>query len=374
MARYTKRYWLIKRKTKAGQIIWYYQLRGERTKHSTGKTTKKDAADYVESILGAPAGARLTLRQFASGFFLPDSDYMTRQRGLERHCGAATAKHRQQHLVNWILPALGDHYLSELTPVVIERWIAGVRRAALTRNQMLSTLSIVLRDARRQGHLMHNPIEDVDRIGGAARRRDALSLEELAVLFPREMDKLVTVWGQDRWAVAYLLMATTGMRVGEVCALTWNCIRWEIPAVIILRAVKADRTIGPPKNGRPRSALLPERAVEVLRWWRARTPSAADDDCLFPGRKRDYVSTTTLGRAWAPAAKRAGIVTAGRFLGAHALRHTYETRLRGRLPEEALRYMLGHQSVAMSEHYDQATPEERVLRIVGQKVALDRLW
>lgn len=239
---------------------------------------------------------------------------------------------------------------------------------------MLSTLSLVLRDARRQGLLAHSPMEDVDRIGGPARRRDALSLEELAALFPRDTERLLAIWDRGHHAVAYLLMATTGMRIGEVCALTWNCIRWEIPAVLILRAVKADGTIGPPKNGRPRSALLPQRAVEVLRWWRDRNLSPSDADYVFPGRSGSHLSTIAVSRAWDPAAERAKIATAGRFLGAHALRHTYETRLRGRLPEEALRYMLGHQTVAMSDHYDQATPEERVLRIVGQKTAIDGLW
>jgi len=371
--RHSQRYTLSKRRTKAGRVVWYYRLRGEKTRHSTGLSNKGRAAEHVERILGAPAGARLSLRDFAADFFRPDSDYMRRQRGLERHCGSKTATHRQQYLDNWILPRLGDHPLGELTPVLIERWIARVPRAAQTRNHMLKALRLVLRDARRQGLITHNPMEDVELVGGAPRRRDALALEELHLLFPEDREKLVYVWKQERFAVAYTLLACTGMRVGEVCALLWRHISFEIPAVMIVQAVKADHTVGPPKNGRPRSALLPTRAVETLRWWRAKTAEPEDDSYVIAG-DHGHLAPMTIVKAWAGAAKRAGIVTADRFLGAHALRHTYETRLRGRVPDDALRYMLGHQSVSMSEHYDQATPEERVLRIIGQRATVDEVW
>ena len=230
---------------------------------------------------------------------------------------------------------------------------------------------MILRDARRSGLLLHNPADDVEPFGRVFRHRDALSLEELALLFPPEREELVRIWGSGRQAVAYLLMATTGMRLGEVCGLRWEHIRFDIPAVLIVQAVKRDGSIGPPKNGKPRSALLPERTVELLTWWRRATRYP---DFVVHGLHGGHGSTSALAHAWGVAAGRAGISVSGRFLGAHALRHTYETRLRGLIPDDALRYMLGHQSIAMTERYDQATPEERVLRIIGQRSALDGLW
>lgn len=370
--RHTKRYVLIRQQKKSG-VVWYYRLRGEKTKHSTGESRKSAAAEYVERILGAPRGARLSLEEFASGFFDLAGDYVTRQRARGRRMGEHWVNESARHLRKWILPALGRTPLAEITPVLVERFIAGIDRAGGTRNHILASLRIVLRDARRQGLIQHNPVDDVDPIATGYRHRDALSLEELRALFPVGQEELVRIWGGLRNAAAYMLMATAGMRVGEVCALAWGAIRWEIPAVLILRAVKAEGEIGLPKNGKPRSALLPSRTVEVLRLWKGATATPGDGAYVFPSRKGEYLRPDTLGALWEASAARAGIVTAGRYLGAHSLRHTYETRLRGLLPDEALRYMLGHQSMAMTERYDQATPEERVMRFVGQRGELERL-
>jgi integrase len=372
--RYAKPYRLIKRTTKKNGTVWYYLLRGERTKHTTGERRKDRAVAYVERILGAPSGHRTSLEDFAKGFFLPGSDFMQRQRGKGRRFGDHHARQRQGHLENWIIPDLGRWLLADLTPVVIERWLAGIPRANQTRNHLLNTLRIVLRDARRSGLVQHNAAEEVEPMGRTYRHRDALTLAELQALFPRSRDELVAVWGAAHWAVAYLLMATTGMRVGEVCALLWEHVRWQIPAVLIVQAVKADGTIGAPKSGRPRAALLPARAVDALTWWRAETSWPEDGQYVIPDRHGDHARPRVAEAAWRPAAERAKIEVGDRYLGAHALRHTYETRLRGLLPEEILRYMLGHQSADMSERYDQASPEERVLRIVGQRSVLDGAW
>lgn len=364
--RYARPYTLLRR----GEV-WYYLLRGERTRHSTGETSKKKAGEYVDRIIGAPRGARLTLSEFADGFYREGSDFLTRQRSKGRSMGPHAAADRQAHLDRWILPSLGKTALSELTPVTIERWLSGIQRSNQTRNHILISLRMILRDARRSGLIVHNPADDVEAFGKVYRHRDALSLEELALLFPPAREDLVRIWGSARQAVAYLLMATTGMRIGEVCALRWEHVRFDIPAVLIVRAIKRDGSIGPPKNGKPRSALLPARTVELLKWWKGATPYP---EYVVQGLHGGHGNPAALAHAWGTAVVRAGIAVGGRFLGAHALRHTYETRLRGLMPDDSLRYMLGHQSIAMSERYDQATPEERVLRIVGQKAVLDGLW
>lgn len=364
--RFSRPYTLFRR----GQV-WYYLLRGEKTRHTTGETSKKKAAEYVDRIAGNPRGARLTLSEFADGFFREGSDFLTRQRGKGRSMASHSASDRQAHLERWILPSFGQTALSDIMPVAIERWLAKIERSNQTRNHILISLRMILRDARRSGLLIHNPADDVEPFGRTSRRRDALSLEELALLFPPAREDLVRIWGSARQAVAYFLMATTGMRIGEVCALRWEHVRFDIPAVLIVQAIKRDGSIGAPKNGKPRSALLPARAVELLTWWKGTTPYP---EFVVHGLHGGHSNPAALAHAWAVAAGRAGISVAGRFLGAHALRHTYQTRLRGLVPDDALRYMLGHQSVAMTERYDQGTPEERVLRIVGQRAALDDLW
>lgn len=383
--------------------IYYYRLPGG-TYRSTGESDERRALARVAAIavqggadvcnavrtgaeISAPAvhiltpraaAAGLTIREYSSTFFVwGECDWIRRQLAKHRPIGSPTAAMRRGHLVNHIYPRWGDVPMEELNPVDVETWLADLPLADGTKNHILYSLVIVVREAHREKRIRFNPLADVEPMGRTYRHRDALTNDELAQLFPEDLGDLVQIWGEARWAVGYLLMASTGIRVGEACAGQWRHVRWEIPAFLVLQAVKADHTVGAPKSGRPRGTLLPRRTVEVLTWWRGKTTAPREDDYLLPFvRKRQLgpVDPKALERAWAPAAARAGIPVAGRFLGAHALRHTYQTRLRGQVDDAALQYMLGHRGVAMSDRYDQGSPEERILRIAGAQSVLDGAW
>jgi len=357
---------------------YYYKLPGQKTYHSTGQTSLRKAHIKIAEILREGEPSRVTFGDYADRFFVwGECPWIARQHAKGRPFGRATAKCRRGYLVNHILPRWGGVAMETMNPVEVETWLAGLELANQTKNHILYTMALIAREAHRGKVIRFDPLAGIEPMGTDYRHRDALSLEEIGMLFPADRDKMLAIWGQPRWAVAYFIMLSTGMRVGEVCALLWGHIRWEIPAVLILQAVKADGLVGKPKNGHERSALLPKRTVELLTWWRGQTPCRRDGDYVIPWAKKlqtGPVDPKAVQRAWGPAALASGIPTAGRFLGAHALRHTYETRLRTLLPEEVLRYMIGHRSVAMSEHYDQANPEERVLRFAGQASILDGMF
>jgi len=204
--------------------------------------------------------------------------------------------------------------MESLNPVDVENWLAGLELANQTKNHILYTMAMVVREAHREKVIRFDSLTGIEPMGRDYRHRDAQSLEEIDLLFPQDTEKLVAVWGQARWSLAYLLMLSTGMRVGEVCALLWGHVRWEIPAALILQAVKADGSVGKPKNGHERSALLPQRAVELLTWWRGQTPCCLEADYVIPWvRKRQTGPTDSkaLQRAWTPAAAAAPSASAG---------------------------------------------------------------
>lgn len=373
MARYAQRYVLIRRHTRH-RTVYYYRLRGEQTAHSTGASNREAARQYVEKRL-EDLGAPKTLREYAAPFFRWGScEWIERQHAKGHRFSRIQARNRRSHLDLHILPALGDIALEELNPVRIETWLARLPLASQSQNHILSTLSIVLREARRERVLTLDPLEHVERMAVVYRRRDALTMDDIKALFPADRGELLAVWDQLRFAVAHYLMLTTGMRTGECIALRWEHIVWDVPAVLILRAYKAEGAIGRPKNEDERAALLPKRTVAMLQAWRAETPCALPADFVIHGQSGGRTCPSSLQRAWLQAVARSGIPTAGRFLGAHALRHTYETRIRGLLPDEVIRYMLGHKSAAMTERYDQATPEQRVRRLTGWQGPLEEGW
>jgi integrase len=62
----------------------------------------------------------------------------------------------------------------------------------------------------------------------------------------------------------------------------------------------------------------------------------------------------------------------GRKITFHSLRHSCNALLRGVLPDEKLRLLTGHQSVAMSNHYDHLTDQDRILIARAQEERLFR--
>jgi len=375
MGRFKNPYVLIKRKTKKGRAIWYYRLAGETTKHSTGESVRYRADEYAREA-SRKRDAGITLRQYARDFFAWDRcPWIRRQHAKGRPFGVSVAKMRRAHLVNKLFPEFGDQALAELNPVRIEDWLIGLDLSNETKNHLLNTFNIVVKEAVREGHIESNPLDQVERMGTDRARRDTLTLGDVKKLFPADEAELLQVWKYPLWAAMHYLMLTTGMRVGEVAAVEWEDVLWEIPAVVIRRAVKADGSIGLPKSGRPRAALLPGRTRDLLLWWHNLTPYSGEEDLVFCGRDgRQHLNTKTIGRKMPQAVGRTKIELAGRRLTAHCLRHTYNTRMRTLLPESILQYMIGHRSKAMTDHYDQATPEQRIREYLPALKQLDGVW
>ena len=85
-----------------------------------------------------------------------------------------------------------------------------------TRKHIRGTLNIVLKTARRQKLIQHNPIYDADPLA-------------------------------NRWIETGALP----LRSCTVRALKWEFVRPDLGGVLVLLAVKEDGTIGEPKGGNP---------------------------------------------------------------------------------------------------------------------------
>ncbi|MBW8003975.1 MAG: site-specific integrase, partial [Planctomycetes bacterium] len=117
------------------------------------------------------------------------------------------------------------------------------------------------------------------------------------------------------------------------------------------------------------------RTRELLAWWRDQSPYNELEHFIFFGRDGStHLNAKTIGRKIPPAMVRAGIEIGDRWLSAHSLRHTYNTRLQKLLPEAMLRYMIGHKSRAMTKRYTHITPEERLVELQSALEQIDTAW
>lgn len=221
---------------------------------------------------------------------------------------------------------LPNRQLSSITTADIVDWrdarLKKVSASSVRREMNL--LASVFEVARREWQWIRvNPVKDARR-PTAPRHRDRLISDD-------ERDRICLALGQG-WAgtqirAAFLLALETGMRKGEILAITPE--RTDLARRFL--------TIVDSKNGDRRDVPLSARAVEILTDCPRFTVSSASFDALFR-KARD-------------AAEVVGVTF-------HDTRHTALTRLAGRLSVLELARMVGHRDPRSLMIYFNMTAED----------------
>lgn len=358
---------------------WHYRFKDEKTFHTTKQTNKTLAIAFVTKVINEGKFKNPTLDEYAKDFYKwGKCKWIKRQHAKGKSFAVTMAQSRRGQLENYILPKFGKKKLKDINPVAFEDWVISLDLANGTKNQILYSLKIILKEAKREGLVKYNPLVEVEPLGSNYKKRDAFLLEELKIMFPLNREKLIKIWGSLYYANLYYLMVTTGMRVGEAIALKWEHIIFEMSAVLIVQAVKNDNTIGTTKSGKERSVIIPNRTSIMLMWWKEETLFEDNQDFVFHGLDikdpKKPINRSTVLKKFREGLRRAGIDTSTRNIVVHSLRHTYNTRMRSILPQETLQYMVGHSSKAMTERYDQATAFDKIQGLLSQKDVINKAW
>jgi integrase len=375
-------YSMFKTKTKKNGIIWhfaYYDETGRRRYRSTGKRIRWEAEEEAAKFLGigpeaAPETPKATtLREYAVDFFIWEKcGWIRRQHAKGHPFSEAVARQRRQQLVEHIFGQFGDTELPKITAVAIEDWILSLELAAQTKAHILHTFSIVLREAKKEKLIDSNPMLEVDPITVHHQEREVLTGADLEKLFPADRAKLLGIWKQARYMVAFLILKTSGLRPQELLALRWGRVDWERGGIYVVEAVKANGELGPTKTGDCRAVLLPQVTIDALRAWRTATFWAGAEDFIVPGEVRGRpASRRSLSQYMRGVLVRAGIPP-DRRLVPYSFRHTYNTSERQVLDDATLQKLMGHRSSKMTDHYDHpdvAKVLEQQLEKLGKKRA-----
>ena len=341
---------LLRRRASTGKVIYYYRVAlpdGSRsTARSTGQTSKAAATRWVLDQLdrnGATGRDRIRFESWAKDVWSPDSRYVRIRRAHGHHLGEAHVYTMSRITTTYLIPAFGKRYLEDISPDMVEQFLldafengakdaSGVRRklAARTVNMVRQALSAIMAEAVRLGHIRHNPVAATHKFREKPKERGVLSRAELwSLLFAP--DALVRVWLNDRVAYLFVLVAgATGMRRGEVRALSPDCVREGFIEVRYGWDEIAGRRTDAPKWGHRRIATIPTILSDTLKEW-AREKDIADDGFLFPGPSRGTVSMPHVTEAFQGALARIGIDAATRVrrnIVFHSLRHSFVTELR----------------------------------------------
>jgi integrase len=257
-----------------------------------------------------------------------------------------------------LLPAFGSMPIEAVTTEVVERWLSGLPGAASSRTKALVLLHGILKRAKKVWGLSANAAAEVD--------KPALSRSgDIQVYSPEEVWAIVRAAASQPDAAIYLTAAFTGLRLGELLALTWRDVDFA-GAVVRVRASYAAGALTTPKSGKVRAVPLAPDVASALAQLRQRQHWVGDDDLVFCGDAGGHLDGSALRRRYKAALAAAGL----RPLRFHDLRHTFGTRMIAKADIRRVQEWMGHADIQTTMRYLHYAPRQEDARLVAEAFAV----
>ena len=326
-----------------------------------GFRTKREAEQAAQAVLKAAAEGAVTNRTHRTV-----GEYLDEWLQMQQPRLRATTHHSYAMAVNRIKSGLGSAKLQSLTPLQVERFYRELTSARLGRDYSPKTIRnthTVLRKALADAERL----ELVIRNAAAAARPPAVDHKDRVTWSSEELGEFLESVRDDRLYPVFVVLATTGMRRGEVLGLRWRDVDFDAGDLAIANTrtpVKSEIVTGPPKTARSRrQVFLDEWTIDVLR--AQRRAQAADRLAAGPAWSavEDYVFTDEVGVPLNPNSVSKRFDTIVRKSGLqrirlHDLRHTYATvALKAGVHPKVVSERLGHATVGITlDLYSHVTP------------------
>ncbi len=291
-----------KRILKSGKQVWvvdYKDQHGERRNKNFSR--KKEAEAYVEEVS----------RQLRDGTFVHDKATCTVSEAADLYLGSAsvralepgTQKQYDQHIRLYIKPHLGHVLLTKLTEPMIREFLDDIveERSAAMAKGVLGTLNRVIKDAQRRNLVGRNVIVD--------KSIKAPRAEPYVKRMPERHELSGLLANSEGRGRALLMTAMlTGMRMGELRALTWDDVRFEDRIIRVRKASRSDGSVKGTKSASGyRDIPISDALGLELKKWRLQCPVGAMR-LVFPNGKGNVESGSNIRqRIFIPAMKAIGL-------------------------------------------------------------------
>lgn len=328
---------------------------GIKRKHFIGHTHAEVAAKRAAALADRDKGIPIptstqTLAQYFD-FWLDSVKASVRPRAFESYdLNARRFK-----------PLIGKAKLSALTPAAIEVAYGKLQQRGLSRctvSQAHSVLHNALEKAIEWGLIGRNPSEYASVPRPERNEMKTLSEEQVRQLFVATRD--------DEFHALWVVLASTGLRLGEALGLKWDDFDYANNRLSVRRALQRQKGVGltfvePKTKKSRRTVYFPEGTGAALLEHRRQQleerlklgPAWTDDDLVF----------CRVGKPLDPGAmsywlKKALIAAGLPIIRVHDLRHTAATLHleRGENPK-VVQELLGHSTIALTmDTYSHVTP------------------
>lgn len=251
-----------------------------------------------------------------------------------------------------VVPRLGNTNLSEIDYSAVSALCNNFMEsggkdqcglAAKTVADALSLIKAVIKYASRMKYITDRTVLDVSvKVKNAPLR--VLTVQEQQILISKLMEKL------DFTGLGVYICLFTGIRVGELCALTWDDISLENNMIHIHRTMQRIQT---PDCEKKTAILIAEpksqcsiRDIPIAGTLREKLmQQTVKEGYVLTGNKNKYVEPRTMQNRFKAIAERCGI----RDVHFHTLRHTFATRcIEVGFDVKSLSEILGHANVSIT--------------------------
>lgn len=349
--------------------IYYVLYRTEPGRpRSTGQITEEEAVAWAFAHLGEKPHRPLTLREFAKGFFLPETcNWSRRMLKKGRTYSVYYFQGHRSRLNCFILPKFGPLTLTAITTKSIDEWLMNLVSvktkqplAPASKGKVLATLRIILGEAKYQGFVDTNAAAEVEPFRGPSFVREPFTIEELHKFFPDNIDEMVRIWGTPMWCAFFYIMATCGLRPGEVAAIRWGDWKRQYHGAVISGSIE-NRTgnrkgLKTEKKGvEVKPAVFTDRAEQLLLLLESQTESTNENNLIFTVKGRPLLTETIL-KHLRSSANRCDVDLDGRT--SYCFRHTFNTHLAKSISLNQLQTAMGHVTMSSSKRYLHPKPED----------------
>lgn len=272
-----------------------------------------------------------------------------------RNLSPVTVAVYREQVDRYLRPVWGSKPVTALTTAAVQAFLTGLYRSGGRHGQGLAAshvrglhlrLSVICAMAVEEGILTQNPVD---------RRRLVLPTDERrqpTIWTPDQAQRFLTHALSHRLGLVFLLDLSTGLRLGEILAMTWAQLRWDPPAVAVTRTLKLVNgrvQFGKPKTSRSRRGVpIPQAVADRLIAWRHQVedqPGWSPQSLLFAKRDGSPLHPNYLRQIYYQL-QRESIVPEVPMARFHDMRHMYASWLITEgvaLP--IVRDLLGHQSI-----------------------------
>ena len=345
---------LFKRPSLNGKTTWYYytyDTTGTRVRRSTGQSTKTAALAYVHSRLKNGELGLSKSENFGrwseSWWIWDECKYIQSQRG---RISRSHADVQRSYLVKHIVPYFGKYLLENITPGLIENWIAKLQTtclAASSINHCLTTLKVMLNEAERLELIARNPARTVRKLPEVRPNKGILTVEEASQLF--SPDNYEPYWhGNNIHYAINLVAASTGLRMGEIQGLEVSNVQkgylqveqsWTRKYGLVGdRNTKKHRRVVP----------IPQKTEHCIR----EMSDLQKEGFIFTLNGTSPLDNRSISSFYYATLGRMGIDRRERNITFHSWRHWFNTVMRARYISDAkLRQITGHRTEEMTERY-----------------------